>query len=258
MANTTNYNMTKPTVGSAGWGADVNTNFDTIDTQMKANADNSANKVPTTRTVNSKALSSDITLSASDVSAVPTTRTINSKALSSDVVLTTADVADSADKRYCTDAQKTVIGNTSGTNTGDQTSITITASPSSDITASGMKITLTAGSTVAFGDACYIASTGKATLAKGDAIATSSAVVMALESISADASGSFLLLGVARKDAWNWTVGGLIYLSATGTTTNTLTQTAPTATDSVTQILGVATHQDRLYFCPSLVQIEHT
>jgi len=32
---------------------------------------------------------------------------------------TTADIADSADKRYCTDAQKTVIGNTSGTNTGD-------------------------------------------------------------------------------------------------------------------------------------------
>lgn len=33
---------------------------------------------------------------------------------------TTADVADSADKRYVTDAQRTVIQNTSGTNTGDQ------------------------------------------------------------------------------------------------------------------------------------------
>jgi len=32
---------------------------------------------------------------------------------------TTADIADSADKRYCTDAQKTVIGNTSGTNSGN-------------------------------------------------------------------------------------------------------------------------------------------
>ncbi len=32
---------------------------------------------------------------------------------------TTADIADSADKRYVTDAQLTVIGNTSGTNTGD-------------------------------------------------------------------------------------------------------------------------------------------
>lgn len=58
----------------------------------------------------------DTTVSAK----VPATRTVNSKALSADVVLTTADVADSADKRYCTDAQKVVIGNTSGTNTGDQ------------------------------------------------------------------------------------------------------------------------------------------
>jgi hypothetical protein len=36
---------------------------------------------------------------------------------------TTADIADSINKRYVTDAQQTVIGNTSGTNTGDQTSI---------------------------------------------------------------------------------------------------------------------------------------
>jgi hypothetical protein len=40
------------------------------------------------------------------------------------VVLTTADVADSSNKRYVTDAQLVVIGNTSGTNTGDQTNIT--------------------------------------------------------------------------------------------------------------------------------------
>jgi hypothetical protein len=34
---------------------------------------------------------------------------------------TTADIADSTNKRYVTDAQQTVIGNTSGTNTGDET-----------------------------------------------------------------------------------------------------------------------------------------
>jgi hypothetical protein len=37
---------------------------------------------------------------------------------------TTADIADSTNKRYVTDANLTVIGNTSGTNTGDQTFIT--------------------------------------------------------------------------------------------------------------------------------------
>lgn len=48
--------------------------------------------VPTSRTVNGKALSSNITLSASDVSAVPTTRTVNGKALSSNISLTASDV----------------------------------------------------------------------------------------------------------------------------------------------------------------------
>lgn len=37
---------------------------------------------------------------------------------------TTADIAASTDKNYVTDAQLVVIGNTSGTNTGDQTSVT--------------------------------------------------------------------------------------------------------------------------------------
>lgn len=49
--------------------------------------------VPTTRTVNGQALSSDVTISASDVSAVPTTRTVNGHALSSDVTLTASDVS---------------------------------------------------------------------------------------------------------------------------------------------------------------------
>lgn len=38
---------------------------------------------------------------------------------------TTADIADSSDKRYCTDAEKTVIGNTSGTNSGNETATSI-------------------------------------------------------------------------------------------------------------------------------------
>lgn len=38
-SNTTNYNLYKPAIGEQDWGADVNTNFDTIDTQMKASAD---------------------------------------------------------------------------------------------------------------------------------------------------------------------------------------------------------------------------
>lgn len=48
--------------------------------------------VPTSRKVNNKALTSDITLDAGDVGAVPTTRKVNNKALSSDVTLSASDV----------------------------------------------------------------------------------------------------------------------------------------------------------------------
>ena len=48
--------------------------------------------VPTSRTINSKALTSNITLSAADVGAVPVSRTVNSKALSSNITLNAADV----------------------------------------------------------------------------------------------------------------------------------------------------------------------
>ena len=48
--------------------------------------------VPTTRTVNGKALSGNISLTAGDVGAVPTSRTVNNKPLSSNVTLTAADV----------------------------------------------------------------------------------------------------------------------------------------------------------------------
>ena len=48
--------------------------------------------VPLTRTINNKALSSDIVLSAADVGAVPTSRTINNKALSDNITIDAADV----------------------------------------------------------------------------------------------------------------------------------------------------------------------
>jgi len=51
---------------------------------------------------------------------VPQTRTINGLDLTANRTLTTANINDSTNKRYVTDAQLTVIGNTSGINTGDQ------------------------------------------------------------------------------------------------------------------------------------------
>ena len=54
-----------------------------------------------------------------------------------------------------------------------------------------------------------------------------------------------LAKGKARNDAWNWTVGGNIYLS---TTVGTLTQTAPTGTGVCLQAVGYAISADTAVF----------
>lgn len=147
-------------------------------------------------------------------------------------------------------AQRTTLGvDAAGTTT-------LTAAPGSNLTATGVKITLTANEGQAFGDVCYIGADGDATLASAAAYSTSSALFMSLGTVTTGASGSYLALGIARNDTWAWTVGGLVYLSTTGTTGNTLTQTAPSTAGQVVQIMGIATHADRVYFRPDLVQIE--
>ena len=73
-------------------------------------------KVDNTITVNGHALTSNVTVTKSDVS------------LSNVVNLdtsTTANITDSSNKRFVTDANLTTIGNQSGTNTGDETQATI-------------------------------------------------------------------------------------------------------------------------------------
>ena len=66
------------------------------------------------------ALSGKVSANGAITGATNTKITYDAKGLvTAGAAATTADIADSTDKRYCTDAQKTVIGNTSGTNTGD-------------------------------------------------------------------------------------------------------------------------------------------
>ena len=133
------------------------------------------------------------------------------------------------------------------------------AVPSADLTATGLIIQLVANENQAFGDVCQIAvADGKAKIADASVIATSSAVCMCADAtISAAATGNYLLYGVARQDAWTWASAGLlIYLSLTGTTTNTLTATKPSATDEVVQIVGVSLSDDEMLFAPSLSQVE--
>jgi hypothetical protein len=67
-STTTNYSLYKPGVGDTGWGNLINANFDTIDSQMKTNADgiSSNSSSISTNTSNISTNSSNITTQDSD------------------------------------------------------------------------------------------------------------------------------------------------------------------------------------------------
>jgi hypothetical protein len=123
-----------------------------------------------------------------------------------------------------------------------------------DLTADGMKVTLVAGESMVFGEVEYIETNGKATRADATSNTTSRALLMATSTLALDESGTFLLFGFARNSGWSWIVGAEIYLSET---TGALTQTAPTASDSVTQVMGTAISADLMYFNPSMDILVH-
>lgn len=77
-------------------------------------------KFPSVKSVYDWAVGLFVSKNTAIVGATKTKITYDSKGLvTSGADATTADIADSTNKRYVTDAQSTVIGNTSGTNTGD-------------------------------------------------------------------------------------------------------------------------------------------
>ena len=133
-----------------------------------------------------------------------------------------------------------------------------TAAPAEN-TGSGLNIQLTAAVNVNLGDACYIDSSGRAALVNATTLATSTAVLLASQAISAGQAGFFVLYGVAHLHALNpgWRVGGMVYASTNGTSGQTLTQTAPNGKENMVQILGVAVAPDTIFFHPQLVQVEH-
>lgn len=164
------------------------------------------------------------------------------------------------------DATKDDIGLGAVDNTSDATKnaatatltnkmVALTEAPGSDNTATGIIVVLTAGENLVPGDVVYFKSDGKAWKADANAAGAYPAMGIAIATINTSATGNILLHGIVRSDQWNWTVGGVIYLS---TTAGAMTQTQPTATDDVIQILGIATHADRMFFRPDLSWITHT
>ncbi len=139
-----------------------------------------------------------------------------------------------------------------GTTGPTGTTLVLTEAPSNQAY-TGITVALTYGESLVPGDPVYFASDGTVKKADADGSGTFPVLGLAMETAS---SGSHVVLlqGIYRDDSlFNWTVGGLVYLSTSGA----LTQTAPSATDNVVQIVGIATHADRMYVNPQLVYATH-
>jgi hypothetical protein len=109
-------------------------------------------------------LDSKVDENAAITGATKTKITFDAKGLvTSGADATTADIADSLNKRYVTDAQATVIGNTSGTNTGDNA----TNSQYSGLAASKQD-TLVSGTNIKTLEGQSLLGSGNIDLAKGD------------------------------------------------------------------------------------------
>jgi len=129
--------------------------------------------------------------------------------------------------------------------------------PTVDDTASGLVITATVDTNAqGVGAPLFMAADGHYDTADADSITTAPCTALALE--TGTGTKRVLLLGIIRNDGWSWVTGpgelGLIYLS---TSVGTLTQTAPTGTGDVIQVVGYALSDDVMFFNPSLMVIEH-
>lgn len=122
-----------------------------------------------------------------------------------------------------------------------------------DHEAAGVFVTLSTAEASTFGQVCFINNSGAAALADANAAGESPAVALSLGR-SHPSAGPFLTHGVAEDASWSWTAGGKIYLS---TTPGAMTQTAPSATGDIVQVLGVALSATHIFFNPSLDTLTH-
>jgi len=126
-------------------------------------------------------------------------------------------------------------------------------SPGSDHEASGFIATMQVDeNSYGFGAALYMSSDGNWEMADATSSGTVPCQVMALE--TGTGSKKVLTNGFVRDDTWDWSPGGTVYLSET---TGAVTQIMPTSSGTHVQILGFATHADRIYFNPNYITIEN-
>lgn len=116
-----------------------------------------------------------------------------------------------------------------------------------------------AAGTIAQFDCVYLTSSSTWALTDADAIGTAGNVLIMMAGATGTVSNPLRVIepgSWVRNDAWNWTVGGVLYLDTA--TPGGMTQTAPSGTDDAVKIVGHAVSADVIYFNPSVNWIIHT
>ncbi len=138
--------------------------------------------------------------------------------------------------------------------------IQIDATPNTDDTWNGKSTnTFNAAGTIAQFDCVYLTSSSTWALTDADAIGTAGNVLVMMAGEAGTDTNPLRVIepgSWVRNDAWNWTVGGVLYLDTS--TAGGLTQTVPSGTDDVVKIVGHAVSADVIYFNPSVNWIIHT
>jgi hypothetical protein len=125
--------------------------------------------------------------------------------------------------------------------------------PADSTVSSNNYVIMTAGTNLIFHDVCYVGSDGK--MEKADANEeTHFPMFMATEVVSENSEGLFITGGyVCEEEDWNFTVGGIVYLSETP---GQVTQTRPTTSGACVRIIGIAMSADVMYFKPSFEYVK--
>lgn len=151
---------------------------------------------------------------------------------------------------------------TGGTITlAENTSIALDPAGSADGKYSGITVTGTAGTALAFGDLVYLAAAdSRWELADANAASTSGDVMLGMCVLAAAGDGSatnILLHGIIRADAAfpALTISAQVYAS---TTAGDIQVAQPSGTDDVIRVVGRALTADEIYFHPSEDYVTHT
>ena len=131
-----------------------------------------------------------------------------------------------------------------------------------DMSYAGTTQTYTAGEALIEGEAVYYNSDGKVYKAKADSDSTMICIGITTASASADSSVVLLVRGLIRNSTlFSFTVGGqasvaaaLVYISES--TAGRVTQTRPSTSTNIVQIIGFAEDTDTLSFDPDNTFIE--